>query len=153
LEGAVDARRDGAGHLMASGSLTATAPSLRDLAHTLGIAVPTVEDPTALAALSLSGKWTYGDGALVLKPLAAKLDSTTLTGWAARSASPDPIWTFALRADQVDFGRYLTQPKEQKPPPQLSVRALQALRVRGTLELDRARIDGTTLRDVRLQVQ
>lgn len=152
LAGAIDASRDAAGHLQASGSLTAAVPSLRQLAGTLGFGLPQLEDPATLRGLSLSGKWSYRDGALEVKPLTAKLDSTTLTGWAACSASPQPSWTFALRADQVDFGRYLTQAKEQKPPA-FPLSALQALHAEGTLELERARIGGTTLKDVRLQVQ
>jgi len=152
LAGAIDATRDAAGALTASGSLTAAVPSLRDLAATLGFGLPKVQDPAALRLLSLSGKWSYRNGVLTVKPLTAKLDSTTLTGWAARTARPRPSWTFALRADQVDFGRYLTQTKEQKPP-ELPVSALQALHAQGTLELERARIGGTTLTDVRLQVQ
>lgn len=152
LEGAIDGRLDAAGHLTAGGSLTASTPSLRELAATLGVSMPEVTDPAALGALSLSGGWSYRDGAVEIKPLAAKLDSTTVTGWAAHSAGPQPLWTFALRADQVDFGRYLTHAKEQKPLA-LPVSALQALHAQGTLELGRARIDGTTVKDVRLQVQ
>ena len=154
LAGAVDANRDTAGHVTASGSLTAAVPSLRQMASTLGLDLPKLEDPATLGALSLSGNWSYRDGALEVKPLAAKLDSTTLRGWAARSARPQPLWTFALHADQVDFGRYLTQTKQkQQKPFELPVSALQALHAQGTLELEHARIDGTTLKDVRLQVQ
>lgn len=152
LAGAIDATRDAAGQLTASGSLTAAVPSLRELAGTLGLGLPKLEDPASLGALSLSGSWSYRGGMLAVEPLTAKLDSTTLTGWAARSAHPQPSWTFALRADQVDFGRYLTQAKEQKPF-ELPVRALQSLHAQGTLELERARIGGTTVRDLRLQVQ
>lgn len=167
LEGAIDANRDVAGHVTASGSLTAAVPSLRGLARTLGVGMPEVEDPAALGALQLSCTWSYRDGALAVEPLTAHLDSTTITGWVKYSGSrsapapasavastraPGYAWTFALRADQVDFARYLTQAKEQKPL-ELPVSALRALRARGTLELERARIDGTTLKDVRLQVQ
>lgn len=152
LAGAIDATRDAAGQLTASGSLTAAVPSLRELAGTLGLGMPKLEDPASLGALSLSGSWSYRAGMLAVRPLTAKLDSTTLTGWAARSAHPQPLWTFALRADQVDFGRYLTQAKEQKPF-ELPVSALQSLHAQGTLELESARIGGTTVRDLRLQVQ
>ena len=150
--GAIDASQDAGGQLMASGSLTAAVPSLRELAASLGRSMPRLEDPATLGALSLSGDWSYRNGLLAVKPLTAKLDSTTLSGWAARSAGPRPSWTFSLRADQVDFGRYLTQSKAQKPL-ELPVSALQAMHAQGTLELERARIGGTTLRDVRLQVQ
>jgi AsmA protein len=148
LQGAVDASRKVAGQLTASGSLTAAVPSLRQLAHALGIGMPVLEDPAALGPLSLSGSWSYRAGALTVKPLSAKLDSTTITGWVAYSGA----WTFALRADQVDFGRYLTHSKQQKPL-ELPVSALRALHAQGTLRLDRAQVDGTTLKDARLQVQ
>lgn len=148
LHGAADVRRDVAGHLTASGSLTAAVPSLRQLAQTLGIALPALEDPAALGSLTLSGSWRYRGGALTVKPLAAKLDSTTLTGWIAWAGG----WTFALRADEIDFGRYRTRSNQQTPF-KLPVRALRALHAQGTLQLDRAQIDGTTLEDARLQVQ
>lgn len=152
LRGSAAASRDAAGGLTATGSLAATVPSLRELAHTLGLALPATDDPAALAALSLSGSWRYRDGALAVEALAARLDATTLTGWIARSGGAKPLWTFALRADQVDFGRYLTRSRSRKPLV-LPVSELQALHAQGTLRLDRARIDGTTLKNVRLQVQ
>lgn len=148
LQGAVDASRDFAGQLTAGGSLTAAMPSLRELARALGVDMPEVEDPAALRALRLSGSWSYRNGALAIQPLTARLDSTTLTGWVKYGKS----WTFAVHADQIDFGRYLTRTREQKPL-ELPVSALRALHARGTVELERARINGTTLEDVRLQVE
>ncbi len=152
LEGSVAAARDTTGQWTASGSLAAVIASPRELIRTLGIHMSLPKDPAALAALSLSGNWSYRDGALTLNPLLVKLDETMLSGWVSRSGGPQAMWSFALRADDVDFGRYLTQSKRQKPI-ELPVRALQALHARGTLELDRARIDGTLMKDLRLQVQ
>lgn len=151
LQGALHASRAASGQLTASGSLTAAAASLRKLGERLGLSMPAVQDPTALAALSLSGSWSYRHGALEVKPLTARLDSTTLTGWVARSGGAKPLWTFALEANQVDFDRYLTRPKTKKPL-QLPVSALRALHAEGTIEVGRAQIAGTTLKDVRLQV-
>lgn len=156
LEGGIEASRTAAGGLTASGSVTAAAPSLRRLARALGIDMPALESPSALGALSLSGSWSYRDGALAVEPLTVRLDATTITGSAGWQPAPGPhahgVWTFALRADQVDLDRYLTRPQPQKPLA-LPVSALRALHARGTLELDRARIGGTTLDDVRLQVE
>ncbi len=151
LQGAIDASRDAAG-VVASGSLKAAVPSLRTLAHALGVGIPTIRDPAALGALALSASWSDRNGALEVEPLAAKLDSTRLTGWIARSRSPKPQWTFALRANQVDFGHYLTRSGRHKPL-ELPLSALQALRAQGTLRLGRARIHGVILSDVRLQVR
>jgi AsmA protein len=150
LHGAIDGSRDVAGHLTAGGSLTVGVPSLRGLARTLGIGMPNVEDPAALGALQLSGNWSYRDGVLAAEPLTVKLDSTTITGQV--KYSPGNAWTFALRADQIDFARYRTQAKEQKPL-ELPVSALRALRAQGTVELERAQIDGMTMKNLRLQVQ
>jgi AsmA protein len=159
--GTLDASRDASGRLTASGALTAAVPSLRRLARTLGTRMPALQDPGAPGALSLSGKWRYRGGALEVEPLTVRLDSTTITGWLARAPLESAVaganaaageWTFALRADQVDFGRYLTRSQRPKPP-QLPVSALRALHARGTLEIERARIGATTLKDVRLQVQ
>ena len=137
--------------MTANGSLAADVPSLRALAQSLGIGLPAVADPAAFGKLTLAGSWQYRNGALRIAPLAAGLDATVLKGWIARSAGPRSTWTFALRADQVDFSRYLTQARQSQPLA-LPVSALRALHARGTLELDRARIDGTTLKDVLLQV-
>lgn len=165
LDGALQAAPDGTGILAANGTLTASTPSLRKLTKTLGIAIPAPADPAALAALSLSGHWSYREGALEIKPLTARLDATTLTGWitcardptspgvSAGSASAAAMqWRFALRADEIDFGRYMTRAKASRPL-ELPVSALRALNARGTLELERARIGDTTLRDARLEVQ
>jgi AsmA protein len=161
LAGAITGGADSAGALHASGSLSATVPSLRQLAGTLGIALPVLADPATLAQLSLSGRWTYRAGAFEVSPLIAKLDATTITGWISRAPvrtgtapnSPSGSdWNFALRADSVDFGRYLTHSRQQKPLA-LPVAALRALHAHGTLAVARARIDGTILEDVRLQVQ
>jgi AsmA protein len=148
LEGAVDASRNAAGLLTASGSLTAAVPSLRQLAQTLGVGLPVLEDPAVPGPLSLSARWSYRSGGLEIRPLAAKLDSTSITGWVAYSGA----WTFALRADRVDLGRYLAHSNQQKPL-ELPVSALRALHVQGTLQLDHAQIDGTLLEGARLQVQ
>ena len=153
LQGALHASRDAGGRLTAGGSVTAAVSSVRQLGRTLGIRMPATEDPASLAALSLSAGWSYRDGALRVEPLLARLDATTLTGWIARSEGPSSTWTFALRADQVDVGRYLTRSTRQQPPPELPVSSLRALRARGTIELERARIDGTTLENLRLKVQ
>ncbi len=152
LQGAMHASRDASGQVSASGTLSAAVSSLRKLTGTLGIGMPAVKDPAALAALSLSAGWSYRHGALEVKPLTARLDSTTLSGWMARSGGAQPLWTFALEANDVDFDRYLTRSKTQKPP-RLPVSALRALHAEGTIEVARARIAGTTLKDVRLQVQ
>ncbi len=160
-DGTLDASRDASGRLMASGAVTAAVPSLRRLAQTLGIHMPVLEDPSAPGELSLSGNWRYRGGALEVEPLTARLDATTITGWVARAPLKSAVaganaagdeWTFALRANRVDFGRYLTRSKRHKPL-RLPVSALRALHARGTLELERATIGGTTLKDVRLQVQ
>lgn len=153
LQGTLEARREAGGPVSAGGSLQAAVPSVRSLGRALGIALPTLHDPAALGALSLSGSWRWQHGGLSVQPLSAKLDDTTLTGWIAHSGGPRATWTFALRADQIDFGRYLTRPARPQQPVSLPVSSLRALRARGTLELERATLNGTTLRNVRLKVQ
>jgi AsmA protein len=152
LEGTLEGRPDTAGQLTASGSLDAAVPSLRELIRTLGIDMSLPKDPSALGAASLSGRWSFRGGALAVSSLAVKLDDTAVSGWVTRSAGPESLWTFALRADAIDFGRYMTPSKPQKPL-ELPVHALKSLHARGTVELGRARIDGTLVKDLRLQVQ
>ena len=138
--------------LSGSGAVAFAVPSVRKLIGLLGIRMRLPENRTTLGRLALSGRWRLNDGTLSVKPLVGRFDATTLTGW-VDYAGARKRWTFALHADRIDFAGYLPPTRTHRKPWALPVRALRALHARGTLTIGQARIGGTTLRDLRLQVQ
>ena len=92
-------------------------------------------------------------GALRIAPLTARLDATTLTGWAQRSGGAAAGWTFDLHANRINFGNYLPPARKHPKPLSLPLAMLRALRAQGTLTISRATYGGTVMRDLRLQVQ
>lgn len=137
----------------ASGTLELAVPSVRRLIAQWGLKIRLPRDPAALGALSVSGRWQLRGGALRIEPLNARLDTTTLTGWAARSGGAHARWTFALHANHIDFSDYLPPARKHPKPLKLPLATLRALRAQGTLTVNRATFGGTAMRDVRLQVQ
>ena len=135
------------------GSLSLHVPSVRGLIGELGIKARLPKDPGALGALSLSGRWRLHGGTFAIQPLSARLDATRLAGWLRRSAGPEALWTFALSADEIDFGRYLPPTRKHPKPFTLPLAQLRSLHARGTLTIARATIAGATMRDVRLAVE
>jgi AsmA protein len=137
----------------ANGALTLTVPSVRRLITLLNLKTRLPKDPKALGKLSLRARWRLKNGALALNPLTARLDATTLTGWVDRSGGPRPLWRFALEADRIDFAHYLPPTRKHPKPLVLPIKALRALHARGILTVEQASFNGTTLRDIRLEVQ
>lgn len=142
-----------AGRVDAAGSLAARVTSLRELLGTLGLGARLPKDPRTLRKLSLAGNWSYREGALAVKPLTATIDATRLTGWIDRSGGAHPLWRFMLRGNDIDFTRYLVPPGKRSKRFKLPVKELEALHAEGTLELERARIDGSILQNIRLEVR
>ena len=137
----------------AAGTLALTVPSVRGLIDTWGLKMRLPKDPSALGALSVSTRWRLGAGTVRLAPLAARLDATTLTGWASGSLGAHPRWRFGLTADQIDFDDYLPPTRRHPKPLQLPLARLRALPLQGTLTVGRATIAGTRMRRVELRVQ
>ncbi len=144
---------DGTIGLDANGSLALTVPSVRHLITLLNIKTRLPQDPAALGKLSLTARWRLRNDTLVIDPLTARLDATTLTGWVDRSGGLQPLWRFDLDANRIDFGHYLPPTRKHPKPFVLPLKALRALHARGTLTVGRGSYHGTTLRDIRLEVQ
>lgn len=140
-------------HPSASGHLALSIPSVRALIGRWDLKMRLPRNRSVLGALSVSGYWRLHDGAVRVEPLIARLDDTTLTGWVARSGGPQPHWTFALRADQINLDHYLPPTRKHPKPLTLPLATLRALHARGTLTVKRAVIGGSTMREMRLQVQ
>lgn len=136
-----------------AGSLRLTVPSVRGLISQWGLKMRLPKDPAVLGALSISGRWQLRGGTARIEPLAVRLDTTTLTGWALRSGGTHPRWRFDLHANQIDIGQYLPPTRKHPKALKLPIALLRALHARGTLTVGRATLRGTELRDVRLRVQ
>ena len=137
--------------LAGSGAVALAVPSVRGLIGLLGIRMRLPENHNTLGRLALSGPWRLKDDTLRVKPLTGRFDATTLAG-SVDYAVAGKLWTFALHADRIDLARYLAPTRTHRKPLALPLRALRALRARGTLTIGQARIGSTTLRDLRLQV-
>jgi hypothetical protein len=140
-------------HVKAQGSIAIRAPSVRKLAHDLGLDQTLPHDPTTLGALELTSGWSYMDGALAAKPLALKLDGVTFGGWVERSASPQSAWRFELHGDRIDLGRYVNVDSTKKKPFELPVETLRAIKANGSLLFDQAKLADARMSDVRLRFQ
>ena len=137
----------------AAGTVALTVPSVRALIGTWGLKMRLPKDPSALGALSLSTRWRLGGGTVRLAPLSARLDATSLTGWASGSLGAHARWRFGLAADQVDFDDYLPPTRRHPKPLKLPLARLRALPLQGTLTVERAIIAGTRMRALELRVQ
>ena len=157
---AADARLEGglvmaqsADGIQAHGPLSAEVPSLRNLITAFGVEAPLPQDRGTLGPLTLTGTWAFDHDALALKPVEVRVDATTLAGWIERSAAAQPVWSFELRGDHIDLGRYLETEKTNRKPFELPVDALRALRAQGSLVFDRAQLAGAQMKDVRLRLE
>jgi AsmA protein len=140
-------------HTRAHGSLVMYAPSLRQLANDLALNQTLPHDPTTLGPLELTGNWSYTDGALAAKPIAARLDGVNFSGWVERTAAPRSAWSFELHGDRIDLGRYVNVDSKHKKPFELPVDALRAIDANGSVIFDQAQIADAHMTDVRLRFQ
>jgi AsmA protein len=139
--------------LRAHGPLSVKTPSLRRLVTALGIDMPLPRDSSALAPFELRTQWVYSDGTLALKPLDLKLDDTTFAGELTRSPGPAAVWSFTLRGDRIDLGRYVEVEDTSSEPFELPVAALRALPVQGELTFDQARLANAQMKSIRLRFE
>jgi hypothetical protein len=133
--------------------LRAQVPSVRALAGALGVPLARTRDPQALGTLTLTSGWTFADGALAFESLQAHLDDTTLSGRVAyRRAAGAPLLELDLRGDHVNLDRYVSAEAKPSGAAGFSIEELRALPIAGTLVLDQARLSGSELNQVRLEM-
>jgi AsmA protein len=137
----------------AGGSVAMHVPSLRTLVNDLALNQTLPEDPTTLGPLELTGRWSYTNGALAVKPVLLKLDGVTLDGWVERAAAPRSAWTFDLHGDRIDLGRYANIHRNSKKLFELPVDTLRAINANGTVTFDHAELADTHLADLHLSFQ
>jgi AsmA protein len=153
IKGDLNYERSADAHTRARGSLAIHAPSVRKLANELGLNQTLPHDPTTLGPLELTSNWSYTDGALAAKPLAAKLDGVNFLGWLERTAAPRSAWSFELRGDRIDLGRYVKVDSTSAKPFELPLDTLRAINANGSLIFDRAQIADAHMTDLRLRFE
>ncbi len=112
LTGSVDAKQILNAPVL-SGSLAGNNLSPRDIMQTLGMEVPKTADSSVLSAASLNVKFDGPLDNLQIKPIAAKLDDTSISGSASLRRSSPLVIGFDLNVDAMDMDRYL--PPVDKP--------------------------------------
>jgi AsmA protein len=134
------------------GTLSTNAFDPRALLTAVGIEAPKTTDPAAFTRLQFDGGWKFADGALALDPLKLTLDDTHFSGAFHRGAGEDPLGEFALRGDALDLSRYIPPTDPDSEPFVLPTAMLKALRFRGVLELEQARLDDVVMKGVTLRL-
>jgi AsmA protein len=141
-----------AGEPKLSGAVETNTFDPRALLASIGIEPPGTTDPKALGAVQLESNWSFESGAIALDPLALTVDETRLTGHFRRAAGADPVGEFALRGDSIDLARYIPPSDPASEPFVLPTALLRSLKLRGTLELERATLDDTEMKGVTLRL-
>lgn len=134
------------------GSLASNRFDLRALLAAVGVAAPQTTDPRALTAVQIDVAGRFDNGAVRVDPLALTLDDTRFTGSFKRGKEDDAIGEFALHGDRLDIARYIPPPDPDSEPFVLPIAQLRALRFRGAIELDEARLDDVDMKGVTLRL-
>ena len=154
ITGSVQADAEGpAQSLRAHGPVSLQIPSVRSLLPALGITASLPLDRTTLGGLTLTGAWTWTAGALMIEPVDVHIDATRFAGRVARSNAVRPVWTFEFHGDRIDLTRYVSLEDTHKPPFELPVAALRALRAEGQVSIDEARLASAQMKSVRFRLE
>jgi AsmA protein len=141
-----------AGEPKLSGTLETNSFDPRALLASIGIDPPGTADPKALGAVQLETSWSFEGGAIGLDPLALTVDETHLTGTFRRAAGEDPLGEFSLRGDSIDLARYIPPSDPASEPFVLPTAMLKSLKFRGAVEFERATLDDTEMKGVKLRL-
>lgn len=132
-------------------TLTTNTFEPRATLQTLGVALPPMQGPGALARAEVRARLAGGTDALSLDGLDATLDDTRLTGRASRA--PGTGWTLDLAADRLAVDRYLKPAKlRDKSPVLLPTDLLRSLDVQGTLRVGELVASGVRLKNVTIDL-
>jgi len=134
--------------LSAEGRASLAPVSLRETLAAAGVALPPTRDKAAWERFGFDAAFRVSGPAFTVSPLDIRLDDTRLGGTIERAALADSLIVFELRADRMDVDRYLKPAGPPGDPFVFPAEALKALRARGTLAIDEARLEGVRLRGV-----
>ncbi len=139
--------------LQGAGTLQLASDSLRHTLPTFDFAVPPTHDDAVLGQAHLTTEWRADTDALSFSELHLQLDATAVQGAVRWPLGPGGVPEFELRGDRLDADRYLPPAGKSQAPVQLPMKQLQALKLRGTLQLDTLTLRGVTARDARIRVE
>jgi len=105
-----------------------------------------------LSRLQITASWNYDAGAVGVDPVTLTLDDSRFSGMFRRGVGADPIGEVALRGDTLDLARYFPPPDPASEPFVLPTAALKALKFRGTVELEQARLDDIDMKGVTIRL-
>lgn len=111
LEGELEANAAGSSPVI-TGQLSLAETSPREVLEGLDMAAPEARDDDVLRSLSAELALRLTNGVLRLDPIRARLDDSTLTGFAEVRDFAGPNATFDLRLDGIDVDRYRPPPAE-----------------------------------------
>lgn len=134
------------------GTLETNEFDLRALLASVGVEAPKTTDPKALSKIAFEGTWSFAGGAMAVDPLLMTLDDTRFKGNFARGAGADPLGEFALRGDALDLARYIPPTDPASEPFVLPTAMLKALKFRGVVELEQAKLDDIVMKGVTLRL-
>ena len=135
-----------------TGKLATNTFDLRALLSSVGIEAPKTTDAAALGKLQLAADWKFDAGAIGIDPFTLTLDDTRFSGKFSRGAGSDPPGEFSLRGDALDLARYIPPPDPASEPFVLPTAALKALKFRGSVELEQARLDDIEMKGVTIRL-
>ena len=135
-----------------AGKLATNTFDLRSLLASVGVAAPKTTDAAALSKLQIVASWNFDAGAVAIDPFTMTLDDSHFSGSFRRGADADPTGEFALRGDTLDLARYIPPPDPASEPFVLPTAALKALKFRGSVELEQARLDDIDMKGVTIRL-
>lgn len=135
-----------------------TAPfAPRPLAQALGIELPAIADPAALARAELAATVAATTASIGLRDFDGRLDDTHATGSLDLPLKEGAAPRIVLAVDRIDLDRYLppadTKAGRGTATLEASLAALRRLDIDADIRIDEARAAGARLRGLRLRVE
>ncbi len=135
-----------------AGSIATNEFDPRALLASVGTALPKTTDPMALGKMKAATTLSFDAGAISLESLTLDVDETHFAGNFRRGAGDAAVGEFALKGDYLDIARYLPPPDPASEPFVLPTALLAALKLRGSIELERATLDDVEMKGVTLRL-
>jgi AsmA protein len=172
LNGDINASKVLSNKPVVAGKINLNAVNPRQLASTVGIALPETADKSTLQLLAMDTQFSGSSDSFAAKNLTISLDQSKITGQLAISNFAKPAVNFALKLDQIDADRYLppqaeaeakakAQPAANKPAAQTSAAAesealpldaIRQLNAKGTLDVGKLKINNVRSENIHVSL-
>lgn len=131
--------------------------SLRNLMQRMDIEAPETTDPTALGKVVIDATASVSSSAIALNELTLVLDDTTFTGELSIPQGDNDLYTFKLKADEIDLDRYMAPATEgsggaatEEAPVEIPTELIRLVNARGSLTVGSAQLGGMRFDNVTL---